>query len=130
MHIEIEEILRIMPPGTEIPKPAARSPFRIVGTGKRRGLPALIYEIPNRRSDNKLRKGINQAEFDQGLRQLEEKGQITRDWFNKELARCAREGGCNYTTLGGILVAFGMASYDGKGIYRRATKTSSPAQAR
>lgn len=103
-----------------IPKPAAKSDFKIKGEGKRRGEEALIYIIPSH-SDKQshYEKGITRTEFEFAHQQLTQTGEFTRDWFNKNLKDCAKEGGCNFTTIGGLFVLLNDAEYKERGIYRK-----------
>jgi len=36
-------------------------------------------------------------------------------WFDQYLSKCAAEGGCNFTTIGGIFILLGEAYYAGPG---------------
>lgn len=101
-----------IPTGTIIPKPEARAEFRVKGWGKRRGEPALVYFIPNRNDPRKpYQKGINLSEWEQAYRQLTLKGEFTREWFNSQMPKCAEEGDCNFTTIGGVFSLLGIAEY-------------------
>jgi hypothetical protein len=105
-------------PGTVIPKPEAKGDFTIKGWGRRRGQPALIYFIPNHTNPQKPHeKGINTSEWEQAYRQLVRTGEFTRKWFYANLD-CADEGSCNFTPIGGIFSLLGLATYEGKGVYR------------
>src|SRR5450432_225108 len=95
--------LQLLSPGTVIPRPAAKRDFTIKGWGRRRNLPALIYFIPNHANpEEPYEKGINTLEWEQAYRQLLGTGEFARKWFYAKLARCANEGTCNFTTIGGI----------------------------
>jgi hypothetical protein len=86
--------LKGLSPGTVIPKPEAKSDFTIKGWGKRRGLPALVYFVPNHRYPEEPNEmGINTSEWEQAYRQLLATGEFTRKWFDVKLAGCANEGG-------------------------------------
>lgn len=116
----LDRILNACKPGTEIPKPRARSPFTVKGEGRRRGERALIYRIPNHaRPAAPREKGITASELDRARDELLESGHLTLSWFNEQLPGCAREGACNVTTVGGLLVLLGEAEYSGSGVYRR-----------
>ena len=105
--------------GTVIPKPDAKADFIVKGWGKRRRDDALIYKIPNHNNPEKpYQKGITEAELEQAYRQIKDNGDFSRDWFNKNMEPCAKEGGCNFTTIGGIFVLLGIADYK-RGIYIR-----------
>ena len=104
--------------GSVIPKPAATADFKIKCWGKRRGEIALIYFIPNHKSPSKpLSKGITISEFQHAYDEITKNGKLTRAWFNSFLPACAKEGGCNFTSIGGIFVLLGIAKYEGHGVY-------------
>jgi hypothetical protein len=99
-------------PGTEIPKPEAREIFTVKGWGKRRGQKALIYYVPNNEDPRKPHeKGVNVVEWELAYRELVRSGEITGDWFSQNLPKCAAEGYCNFTTIGGIFDLLGIAKY-------------------
>mgnify|MGYP005844138407 CR=1 FL=1 len=114
----IKTIQQQILPGTVIPKPAAKADFVVKGWGIRRGESALIYQIPNHRNPERpYEKGITEAEFVQAHEELAREGVLTREWFHKTLPACAREGSCNFTTLGGILELLGKVRYVEPGVY-------------
>lgn len=116
----IDEILRRIPAGSVIPKPSAKAPFLLLGDGKRRGERAVIYSIPNHgRPERPYRKGLTQSELEIARLELERSGELTRKWFNEHLESAAREGGCNFTTLGGLLQLLGRAQYAERARYTR-----------
>jgi hypothetical protein len=111
--------LRRLSPGTVIPKPEAHGEFKVKGWGKRDGETALIYLIPNHKAFQKpYEKGITAGEWEQAHCQLLTTGELTREWFNVHMLRCAKES-CNFTTIGGILSLLGLAEYGGRGVYRK-----------
>ncbi len=104
--------------GMIIPKPEAKADFRIKGWGKRRGNTALIYLIPNHKTpENPYQKGITEQELEDAYTNLIASGEFTREWFNKNLTACAKEGGCNFTTIGGVFELLGVAQYLDRGVY-------------
>ncbi|MBF0235126.1 MAG: hypothetical protein HQK65_19140 [Desulfamplus sp.] len=116
----IEKIKSIAIPGKVIPKPEAKAEFYVKGWGKRRGEDALIYMIPNHTKPTKpYEKGITTSEFKKAVEQLQKNGDLTRQWFETTLVSCAKEGGCNFTTMGGIFVLLGIAKYQEKGRYQK-----------
>jgi hypothetical protein len=116
----IERILRAAPPGTVIPKPAASRPFRVKGTGTRRGELALVYTIPNHRDPgHPYEKGVTTSEFETAYKQLTTAGELSHRWFSHHLRACAAEGPCNFTTIGGLFQHAGWAVYARRGVYRR-----------
>ena len=113
-------IKAVAPPGTVIPKPRAKSPFRIKGEGIRRGQRALIYTIPNHKNPTAPNeKGITYVEFERAFAQLQQTGTLENKWFKQHLAACYNEGSCNFTTVGGLFELLGEAEYQAPGIYRR-----------
>ena len=106
--------------GRCVPRPQAE-PCRIKGWGCRRNEPALVYFIPNRGNPAyPHEKGITETEFEKAYSRLCETGEFTRHWFNQALAECAKEGGCNFTTIGGIFVLLDETSYDDEpGVYKK-----------
>ncbi len=116
----IDRIQSHIAPGTVIPKPAAKAEFKVKGWGVRRGVPALIYTIPSHTHPSKpYNKGITAQEFEAAWAHLQSTGNLSRAWFNANLSACAKEGGCNFTTIGGIFELLGLAHYVGEGLYRR-----------
>ncbi|HUW08480.1 MAG TPA: hypothetical protein VM537_02070 [Anaerolineae bacterium] len=116
----IDEILRLTPKGTIIPKPRPRGDHIIKGLGKRRGETSLIYTIPNHNNPRKpCEKGVTVSELEQSYARLIASGTFTREWFVNTLPECNAEGSCNFTTIGGLFVLLGRAVYEGPGIYRR-----------
>ena len=108
------------PPGTTIPKPEAED-YRVGGWGSRRGERALIYEIPNhKRREHPHKKGVTEEEFARAHEQLLSAGEFTKAWFKEHLPRCNKDGGCNFTTIGGVFLGLGIATREGRGVYREA----------
>jgi hypothetical protein len=113
-------IRAVAPPGTVIPKPAARMLFQVTGDGMRRGQPALIYSIPNHTNRQQpYHKGITWRELERAYAQLCQTGALTTEWFRRNLAACYGEGSCNFTTVGGLLQLLGEAVYARRGVYVR-----------
>jgi hypothetical protein len=113
----IEEIKNKIPTGTIIPKPDNKADFIVKGWGKRRGEEALIYQIPNHADPTKPHeKGITVSEWQRAYRQICYDNSMDRDWFTRTLTRCAEEGDCNFTTIGGIFQKLGLVDYD-RGVY-------------
>ena len=101
----------------EIPKPAAKEPFRIKGMGRRRGEEALIYKIPSHTRTKPYEKGVTLPELEKAFQELKETGSLTRSWFNESLPACKQEGSCNFTTIGGVFQMLGLARYAARGRY-------------
>ena len=115
-----DQIKKLIPSGTVIPKPSAKADFVVKGWGKRRGEAALIYFIPNHSDPDKpYEKGVTESEFQRAFQQLSTSGEFTRSWFNEHLSECAKEGGCNFTTIGGIFEMLGEAIYSEIGLYKQ-----------
>jgi hypothetical protein len=103
--------------GREVPKPEAKAPFLIKGMGKRKGEDALIYIIPSHTGSRPHEKGITMSEFTSAISELRNSGELTRAWFNQNLHRCANEGSCNFTSIGGIFELLGLVVYAERGRY-------------
>jgi hypothetical protein len=113
---------KIATPGTVIPKPEAKADFKVKGWGSRRGEHALIYTIPNHKNPSKpYEKGITNSEWRKAYQHLTSAGSFGRTWFNQALPACAKEGGCNFTTIGGMFELLGYAAYN-RGEYRAVDK--------
>jgi len=117
----IQARLEELPGGTVIPKPEAKGDFIIKGWGMRRGERALIYTIPNHKNSSKPhQKGITRSEWERAFERLQGTGEFTHLWFNTALPACAKEGSCNFTTIGGVFQLLGLAAYKRRGIYSKA----------
>ncbi len=120
MTTVLADIERAVRPGTVIPKPQAKADFIFKRWGNRRGEHAFIYTIPNHKMPtNPYEKGITNSEWEQAAVHLMQAGDFSRSWFEQSMAPCAKEGGCNFTTIGGIFELLGYAVRDRPGIYRR-----------
>jgi hypothetical protein len=119
----ITDLIRLkIQPTTVIPKPEAKGEFTVKGWGKRRNQVALVYRIPNHNfPSHPYEKGITEHEFETAYKQIMQSGTLTRQWFNSNLASCAKEGGCNFTTIGGIFELLGVARRSERGAYTRST---------
>ena len=116
----IERIKSTIKPKTVIPKPEATAPFVVKCWGTRRGQAAMVYHIPNHVDPSKPHeKGVTESEFAAAYAQLLSTGELTRAWFTKALPGCAKEGACNFTTVGGIFELLGEAKYSELGVYKR-----------
>ncbi len=114
----IHEIKVKIVSGTVIPKPEAKADFVVKGWGMRRGESALIYQIPNHKNPSKpSEKGVSVSEWHKAYNQLMTGVDFSRAWFNRNMPKCAKEGSCNFTTIGGIFQLLGLADYE-LGIYR------------
>ena len=114
----LAEIQSKIIPGTVIPKPQARADFIVKGWGLRRGERALIYTIPNHKTPTKPHeKGITVSEWIKAFKHLTDTGDLSRLWFDKSMRECAKEGSCNFTTIGGVLELLGYAAPNDRGKY-------------
>lgn len=121
---EILKQIKKIASGTVIPKIEAKSDFIIKGWGNRRGEEALIYTIPNHKEPSRpYEKGITASEWMRAYQQLKNYGEFSRDWFDKNMPECAKEGACNFTTIGGIFQLLGIAVYHKRGAYVDYDKT-------
>lgn len=110
--------LEALPSGTPIPKPTSPDSSRIHRWGVRRGERAIVYAMPNHSNPAKPhQKGVTVAELRSAYARLVDEGTFTRDWFERNLSECAREGACNFTTIGGLFGLLGVAEYLCAGTY-------------
>jgi hypothetical protein len=87
--------------------------------GKRRGERALIYTIPNHRTPMEpYEKGVTVSEWKEAFEHLMEAGDFTRSWFVQAMPACNKEGGCNFTTTGGIFELLGYAAYKSRSAWK------------
>ena len=114
----VSRIRAEIPEGACIPKPIAK-PYKVKGWRHRRNEPALVCFNPA----SPHPKGITETEFEKAYNQLCETGEFTRQWFQRSLSKCADEGSCNFTTIGGIFVLLDEASHSESGVYRRKLHT-------
>jgi hypothetical protein len=114
----IQELKDKIPSGIVIPKPNAKADFIVKGWGIRRGEEALVYRIPNHNNVGKpYEKGITVSEWRQAYTRISSDKAFERDWFTKNMSECAKEGGCNFTTIGGIFQLLGLVDYE-RGAYK------------
>ena len=117
----LNRILKKAPPGTVIPKPHGGT-FKVKGQGMRRGEDSVVYFIPNHREPTKpYEKGIRASELERAYDRLTKSGLLTHEWFRTHLPACEAEGSCNFTTVGGLLILLGVATYASRGAYRKAS---------
>jgi hypothetical protein len=116
----LDRILGKLPSGTVIPKPSAEGKFTVKGEGRVRGERGLIYTIPSHKTSSKPRqKGIAESQLTKAFDQLRRTGRLTREWWNDNVRHSANEGGCNFTTVGGLFELLGEAEYIRRGVYAR-----------
>ena len=121
----IDRIKTVIRSGTSIPRPRARTPCLVVGWGQSRGETALVYSIPARPgTKRRSTKRIPLSALESAYKILHANGELTRDWFNCNLADCAKDGPCNFTTIGGILQLLGEAHYSGEATYSKGSVRS------
>ncbi len=113
MNMIVERVRREVHQGAIVPKPVSTREYVVKGWGRRRGEDALIYLIPNRTNPgHSYQKGIAESELEKAYQHLREDGEISRKWFDRNMQACAKEGSCNFTTLGGIFELLGIALYE------------------
>jgi hypothetical protein len=52
--------------------------------------------------------------------------EFTKQWFNEHMPRCAAEGSCNFTAIGGIFTLLDLAVLNRKGLYRKVAGSGPP----
>ncbi|MDD4051500.1 MAG: hypothetical protein PHR28_06345 [candidate division Zixibacteria bacterium] len=109
---KIERIEKLV--GRTIPKPRSKHQ-KVKGWGRRQGERALVYWIPNHKDpENRSQKGVNESEWRKAHKRLMSGEPLTRAWFQEKMRACDKEGGCNFTTIGGIFQLLRIAKYDEK----------------
>ncbi len=115
----IDTIRQRIHAGLAIQKPESKEQV-VKGWGERRGEPALVYRIPDHNKPGKYHeKGITESEWEQAYHQIMNSGEFSKPWFGTNMKGCACEGGCSFTTIGGIFVELGLACYYRRGVYRK-----------
>lgn len=105
-------------PGTIIPKPMGSEDFVFCGWGVCSGDRAFCYTIPSRKASGKVhQKKIKVDELLLAYAEFCRAGVLTRSWLKANMARIASQG-CNFTTIGGILVLLGEAKMERSKIVR------------
>ena len=117
--MDIIEVIRSLPQGTVVSRSATASELEVKGWGHRRSLPALIYYIPNRSGGRRYEKGVTVDEWRQAYEVLSSEGKLSRQWAQKHIPACLKEGSCNFTAIGGVFCLLGIAEYAGPGVYRK-----------
>lgn len=105
-------------------KPQAKGEFILKGRGSRRGEQAIVYYIPNHTNPKRpYEKGITESEFEAAYNRLHKTGELSSRWFHENMPGCAKEGSCNFTTIGGFFQILGVAEYQ-RGVYRKVQQNS------
>ena len=117
--MSIIEYVKAIPKGTQIPKPESDEIYTVVGLGKSRGEPALVYQIPGK---SKSTKRVPLSAFKWADEQLVTTGKLVHSDFTDAFPKVDNDGGCNFTTLGGVFVLMGDAFYETRSVYRRKEK--------
>lgn len=116
----LADIDRLIRPGTAIPKPESDRNSIIKRWGERRGEAALIYAMPNHKNAKvPHQKGVTKSEWVRAAKHLTAAGDFARSWFERSMPACNKEGGCNFTTIGGVFELLGYATHAQPGVYRK-----------
>lgn len=117
-------MLKGLPVGTLIPKPEAISEFRLKGWVDSPDGEALSYSIPSHADPPRpSSKKISTRRIKLAFARLMTTGELTRAWFKTTATRRTDEGGCNFTTVGGLFCLLGFAEYGSTAAYRRRSGT-------
>ena|ERR1035437_936397 len=121
---DIVALLKSLPVGTRIPKPEAVGEFRIKGWVDSPDGEALAYKIPSHAIPPRPRsKTVSTRRFKLSFERLMTTGELTRSYFKTTATKKTDEGGCNFTTVGGLFCLLGFAEYAGNAAYRRRSAT-------
>ncbi len=116
----IDRIRATVPVDTWIPKPESTGKYKVVGWGESRGEEALVYEIPAEAGSLKAsRKRVTASAFELSFSALQTAEGFTKSWFDEHLPDMARDGACNFTTIGGVFILLGEALYASRGRYAK-----------
>ncbi|MCI0376008.1 MAG: hypothetical protein L0215_00225 [Gemmataceae bacterium] len=110
--------IKNIPIGTKIPKPQSTKDFLLQEIGEKDGEPAVAYTIPLS-SGRQGTKWLTRSQLEAAYEEICGKGEITKAWWREHIALGKDDGGCNFTTFGGLLVLLGEAERAGSGRYRR-----------
>jgi hypothetical protein len=122
----IDQIVKRIPVGTGIPKPESKRQFTFQGEVRVATERAIAYAIPSSNKENSVgRKKITASQLEKAYRELCSNGEVTKAWWVKNVTESDNEGGCNFTTFGGLLILLGEAERAGRGKYRRVNNRSS-----
>jgi len=116
----LSRIKAVAKPGITIPKPYSKGKYIVERWGISREEEALVYSIPKRpATKSQSMKRIRGSDFQAAYKVLNETGLFKSTWFDKYLPQCAKDGRCNFTTIGGIFELIGDAKYIQKGVYKK-----------
>ena len=107
-------------PGTIIQKPKSKKKYHFLGCGVSRGEESFVYELPtNPNTKRSSKKRIPCSAFNEAYKILLKNGEITKTWFASAFPKVNADGGCNFTTLGGVFQIIKLAEWINAGTYRR-----------
>lgn len=67
----------------------------------------------------KKQKKVTYDEIEEAVKEIKEKGMLTRQWYKEKFPKISKNNPCNFTTIGGVLVKFKLAEYTmGKYLYK------------
>jgi hypothetical protein len=114
----ISRIKAVATPGTRIPKPKSNGIYVVLGWTVSRGEEALVYRIPKRPGTKRAsQKRIPVSAFEEAFAELTKSGTLTRRWFRASFPVLDHDGGCNFTTIGGVFELLGEARFVQSGVY-------------
>ncbi|MGO5065542.1 MULTISPECIES: hypothetical protein [unclassified Clostridium] len=71
------------------------------------------------RIGEKNKKKVTYDEIEEAVKEIKEKGMLTRQWYKEKLPQISKINPCNFTTIGGLLVNFKLVEYTmGKYLYK------------
>ncbi|WP_242844880.1 hypothetical protein [Clostridium botulinum] len=67
----------------------------------------------------KNKKKVTYGEIEEAVKEIEEKGMLTTQWYKEKFPKISKSNPCNFTIIGGVLVKFQLAEYTmGKYLYK------------
>jgi hypothetical protein len=101
----IDRILAKIAVGTKIPKPRSTGEFVFKGECEVDGERGIRYSIPSKtKSASAQTKRLSASQLESAYRELRTSGEISKSWWTENVASSSSEGGCNFTTFGGLLI--------------------------
>lgn len=64
------------------------------------------------RIGKKNKKKVIYEEIQEAIKEIKEKGKLTRQWYKNKFPKISKSRPCNFTTIGGLLVKFQLAKYE------------------
>jgi hypothetical protein len=114
----IDRIAEI-PQGTQIPKPSSTRNYTLKEVGVRGDARVVAFSIP-RKNGKRETKLITEEQLEKAYSHFKATGSIDKAWWKANVSLKEDEGGCTFTSFGGLLIVLGEAERAGRGKYQLA----------